>query len=111
MTSTATIEPRTPRLHRRTACEVHHLARTRRARMLGHALMRATRVFAAMIAAAHRRHRQRADACAMYHALRELDDRTLHDLGLERSEIGSVAAEASGESERTRMQTLWHGLP
>jgi len=36
-------------------------------------------------------------------ALGELDDRTLHDLGLYRGEIGSVAAEMTGSAERSRM--------
>jgi uncharacterized protein YjiS (DUF1127 family) len=45
-------------------------------------------------------------ARATYLALRELDARTLHDLGLDRSEMRSVAAEIAGESERTRIQAL-----
>jgi uncharacterized protein YjiS (DUF1127 family) len=45
-------------------------------------------------------------ARATYRALRELDARTLHDLGLDRSEMRSVAAEIAGESDRTRIQAL-----
>ncbi|MGE5714749.1 MAG: DUF1127 domain-containing protein [Betaproteobacteria bacterium] len=45
-------------------------------------------------------------ARATYRALRELDARTLHDLGLDRSEMRSVAAEIAGESDRTRAQAL-----
>ena len=46
-------------------------------------------------------------------ALRELDDRTLHDLGFDRSEITSVAAEVSGRAEPARMRALLmsHTLP
>ena len=33
----------------------------------------------------------------MYHALRQLDDHTLRDLGFDRSEIRSVVAELAGE--------------
>lgn len=47
--------------------------------------------------------RQRQRAHAIYKALSALDSRTLHDLGFERSEIASVAAEASGGVERTRL--------
>ena len=45
-------------------------------------------------------------ARATYRALRQLDVRTLHDLGLDRSEMRSVAAEIAGESDRTRIQAL-----
>ena len=45
-------------------------------------------------------------ARATYRALRQLDVRTLHDLGLDRSEMRSVAAEIAGESDRTRVQAL-----
>jgi glyoxylase-like metal-dependent hydrolase (beta-lactamase superfamily II)/uncharacterized protein YjiS (DUF1127 family) len=39
-------------------------------------------------------------------ALRGLDPRTLHDVGIDRSEIGSIAMELHGAAERTRRRTL-----
>ena len=51
---------------------------------------------------AHARYCKRREALAMCAALEALDDRVLHDLGFTRSEIESVAAEATGETERTR---------
>lgn len=50
------------------------------------------------------RYQRRRAMHAIYGALRELDDRTLHDLGFHRSEILSVAAEATGEAEWTRVR-------
>lgn len=38
--------------------------------------------------------------------LHELDDRTLADIGLARSEIGSVEAEAQGQAPRTRRRIV-----
>ena len=38
--------------------------------------------------------------------LHDLDDRTLADIGLARSEIGSVEAEAHGETPRTRRRIV-----
>ena len=75
--------------------------------------MTAARATLAWLRAANERRRQRGAARAMYEALRGLDDRTLQDLGFSRSEIGSVAAEASGLAERTRAHTLHttYGLP
>ncbi len=51
--------------------------------------------------ARYRQYRQERDT---YDALRQLDDRTLRDLGLHRSEISSVAAEFMGEAEYTRVR-------
>ena len=42
----------------------------------------------------------------VYAALRELDTRTLRDIGLDRSEIASVAREVAGLAERQRLITL-----
>lgn len=49
--------------------------------------------------------RQRRHAAAMRATLRELDTRTLHDLGLHESEIDSVVAELSGDADSTRQHT------
>ena len=45
-------------------------------------------------------------AMHIYAALRQLDSRTLHDIGLDRSEIGSVASEVAGLAERQRITAL-----
>lgn len=48
-------------------------------------------------------------------ALRQLDDRPLHDLGIDRDEIGSIAAQLTGAAECTRHAVLeyqigfWNG--
>lgn len=66
-------------------------------------------LIAAVSAAAHRLYAswsRARSARATYRALRELDTRTLHDLGLDRSEMRSMAAEIAGESDRTRVQAL-----
>jgi hypothetical protein len=61
----------------------------------------------------HARHKQRREARAIYDALRQLDDRTLHDLGFDRSEMTSVAAEVTGEADCARVRALLtsHSLP
>jgi uncharacterized protein YjiS (DUF1127 family) len=56
--------------------------------------MHATRV--AWIAAVRRSREQRA--------LSLLDDATLRDIGMRRSEIGSILAEAAGDAEMTRLR-------
>jgi len=50
--------------------------------------------------------RQRARTRATWLALRELDARTLRDLGFDRSEILSVAIEAGGGLQPTRIDRL-----
>jgi uncharacterized protein YjiS (DUF1127 family) len=76
---------------------------------VGHALLAALQAIGAFARRLRARHRQWRDARAVYDALRQLDDRTLHDLGFERSEITSVAAEATGEAMRTRICAI--GMP
>lgn len=49
---------------------------------------------------------QARSARATYRALCDLDDRALHDIGLDRSEMRSVAAEIAGQADRTRAQAL-----
>lgn len=61
------------------------------------------------------------EACARYrlsrrerrirHELQVLDDRTLHDIGIHRDEIASLAAEMTSQADCTRigvMRTLYH---
>jgi uncharacterized protein YjiS (DUF1127 family) len=56
---------------------------------------------------AQARYRRRRQEMATQEALEQLDDRVLHDLGFHRSEIRSVAAEATGKAEYTRTLQLW----
>lgn len=53
--------------------------------------------------AAYRRGRE---ARAIRHALSELDDRMLHDIGCHRDEIASLAAEMTGSAEATRRRVM-----
>ena len=82
-------------------------------RFIAARLAAAARATLAWLRAFNQRRARRREAREVYEALRGLDDRTLHDLGFTRSEIGSVAAEASGLAEHTRAHTLHtaYGLP
>jgi uncharacterized protein YjiS (DUF1127 family) len=66
-------------------------------------------LIAAVHATAHRLYAswsRARSARATYRALSQLDARTLRDLGIDHSEMGSVAAEIAGEADRTRVQAL-----
>jgi uncharacterized protein YjiS (DUF1127 family) len=86
--------------------KLHLVARADRSFTLGEIIVAAIRAAAATVRQAHARHRQRRRAKATYDALRELDDHMLRDLGFDRSELRSVAAEATGEAEPTRVRAL-----
>jgi uncharacterized protein YjiS (DUF1127 family) len=80
-----------------------HLARNH---ALGRALQSFARTLAAGILRIRDRWRVRRETRAIFRVLHGLDDRTLRDLGFHRCEIWSVAAEATGEAEPTRMRTV-----
>ncbi|MBL8347031.1 MAG: DUF1127 domain-containing protein [Rubrivivax sp.] len=70
------------------------------------------RVLAWLAQAAERRGQQWARARERRlteHALHQLDGHTLRDIGLSRSEISSMAAEAAGEVEATRSR-VWREI-
>jgi uncharacterized protein YjiS (DUF1127 family) len=91
----------------------YQTARSHRSFTLGEILVAVLQVAISTAHRAYARYQQHRQAGAIYDTLRELDDRTLRDLGFDRSEIRSVAAELTGEAERTRMRVLLssYGLP
>jgi uncharacterized protein YjiS (DUF1127 family) len=66
----------------------------------------AVRSVRAWVRLAYRRYQRRRQESALHDTLSQLDDRTLRDLGFDRSEIRSVAAEWAGEAEATRMRVM-----
>ena len=80
------------------------IARAHRSFTLGEIIVAAIEAVGAIARRALARHRQRQLARATCEALRQLDDHALRDLGFDRAEITSVAAEVAGEGERTRVR-------
>ena len=89
-----------------TSYELYHTARAHRAFVLGGTISAVVRAAVTMVRRVYARYEQRWHAGTIYDALSQLDDRTLRDLGFDRSEISSVAAEVAGEAERTRVRAL-----
>lgn len=92
--------------------DLHRKVAGPRSRLLGKAIVAAVLAIgrlALRLRDAYRTHRRAAATCA---SLDELDARTLHDLGLDRSEISSLAAEIARRADTTRMQAMLasHGL-
>lgn len=71
----------------------------------------ALRTIADALQAAAAAWQRRARAAESYHVLASLDTRTLRDLGFDRSELASVAAELAGEAAPTRVRTIRARLP
>lgn len=91
---------------RPTNYALYHAARTHRSFTLREIIVALMQALAAFARQSLARHRQRRRARSTYDALRQLDDRTLRDLGFDRSEIRSVAAEITRAVERSRVRTL-----
>ena len=89
-----------------TSYELYHAARAQRSLIVGDIVAAVLRSIGSIARRAYARHRQRRDARDTYEALRHLDDRMLRDLGFDRSELTSIAAEASGAAARTRLRLL-----
>jgi uncharacterized protein YjiS (DUF1127 family) len=87
--------------------QLHRAARAHRSFTLGEIIVAAVQAAGAIVRQAQARHRQRQRAKATYDALQELDDHMLRDLGFDRSELRSVAAEATGDAERTRVRAFF----
>jgi uncharacterized protein YjiS (DUF1127 family) len=100
-------------LHQLDDRTLREFARAHRSFSLGEIIVAVIQAAGAIARRAHARHRQRRQAWDLYDALQQLDNHTLRDLGFDRSEIRSVAAEVTGEAEYTRVRALLtsHSLP
>ena len=96
---------------RPTSYELYHAARAHRSFSLGEIIVAAIYAVITLADRVYARHRQGRQARDIYNALRHLDDRTLRDLGFDRSELRSVAAEVTAQAEYTRVHALPLGLP
>jgi uncharacterized protein YjiS (DUF1127 family) len=88
-----------------SSVELHRAARAFRSALQARLLASMLRALGATLRRAYSDWQRRNHARAVQAALSKLDPWTLHDLGFERSEISSVAAELSGSAELTRMRT------
>jgi uncharacterized protein YjiS (DUF1127 family) len=88
-----------------TSYGLYHAARAHRSFNLGKIIVAVMQAVAAIARQALARYAQHQRARSTYDALSQLDDRTLRDLGFDRSEIRSVVAELAGKAECTRMRT------
>jgi uncharacterized protein YjiS (DUF1127 family) len=84
--------------------ELYRAARARRATTVVELVTVAARTVSAAARRAYAAYLQRREATAMCRALRQLDDDILRDLGISRSEISSIVAEAVGSAECTRQR-------
>jgi uncharacterized protein YjiS (DUF1127 family) len=90
--------------HDITSYQMYLDARNHRSFTLGAIVLAMLEALAASARRAYARYRKWRRATVVYDALSRLDDRTLRDLGFDRSEIRSVAAEFTREAESTRLR-------
>lgn len=86
--------------------ELHRRAVRARARYLGEALAAGAAALRRLVLDAVQRFRRMHAMRATRVELDELDDRTLRDLGLHRSEIATRAADIGSDAERTRARAM-----
>jgi hypothetical protein len=86
--------------------ETHAAASGHQTYAIGEVVSGTLRAVEAYMRRVAERYRRMQEAQAVYEALDGLDDHTLRDLGFDRSELASVAAEVGGMAERTRVRTL-----
>jgi uncharacterized protein YjiS (DUF1127 family) len=98
-TPAAAVSPEWPSSH-----ELYVAARSHRAFVVGETLASIVEAAAAGARRLLALYRERRRVAAAREALHELDARALHDIGLDRSEIGSITAEWAGRAERSRLQ-------
>ena len=84
--------------------DVRAAAQTERARVLVSALIAIAITAMRVVRDVWARYLRGRNARLACHALRQLDDRGLRDLGLDRSEISSIAAEFAGETPYARIR-------
>jgi uncharacterized protein YjiS (DUF1127 family) len=96
-----------------TSYELPRAARAHRSFTLGEIVVAMIQAVGAIAGRLYARHRQRQMEKTIYNQLQRLDDRTLHDIGLDRCEMRSVAAEWTRKVDRTRMRSpgTSHSLP
>lgn len=88
------------------AMQIALAARVARAEASWSMAFRGVHLVAAAVRRAVAAWRRQRDEHATYQALSGLDQRTLRDIGIDRSEARSVAAELGGRADRTRARAL-----
>jgi uncharacterized protein YjiS (DUF1127 family) len=88
-----------------SAMQLEAAARAERSRLLGDIAASVWRPVAQRLQHLLTQAKQRRQARATYLVLRDLDARTLHDIGIDRSEILSVALELGGAFQSTRVHS------
>jgi uncharacterized protein YjiS (DUF1127 family) len=96
----------TASFERPTSHAAHQAARAYRSFTLGEIIVAMFQAADSFARQAYERHRRRREARGLYEALNQLDDRMLRDLGFDRCEIRSVAAELAEQAECTRVHAI-----
>jgi uncharacterized protein YjiS (DUF1127 family) len=93
-----------PQVRTPVSYELWRETRVQRSRAIGEAVAAIVWVIVWLTGSFWRSWQRRLEAAATYEGLGALDDHTLRDLGIDRSELGSVAAEVEGRAARTRLR-------